>query len=145
MELVSTYTFEAAQQAVWDLLMDTTAIASCVPGCQELRPIGEDRYQAELAVTVAAISGNFAATVAIEDKLPPNSYRLVIEGTGRIGFVKGAAQIELEPAGAGTIVKVAASADVGGAVARVGQRLLEGVGRRTMDRFFACMANKIHS
>ena len=143
MELASTYTFDAPQDKVWDLLMDTTAIASCVPGCRELRPIGDDRYQAELVVTVAAISGNFEATVALEDKLPPNSYRLVVEGTGRIGFVKGSAQIELEPASSGTIVKVAASADVGGAVARVGQRLLEGVGRMTMDRFFACVAAKI--
>ena len=143
MELASTYTFDAPQEKVWDLLMDTTAIASCVPGCRELRPIGDDRYQAELVVTVAAISGNFEATVALEDKRPPNSYRLVVEGTGRIGFVKGSAQIELEPAASGTTVKVAASADVGGAVARVGQRLLEGVGRMTMDRFFACMANKI--
>ena len=143
MELASTYTFDAPQEKVWDLLMDTTAIASCVPGCRELRPIGDDRYQAELVVSVAAISGNFEATVALEDKLPPNSYRLVVEGTGRIGFVKGSAQIELEPASSGTIVKVAASADVGGAVARVGQRLLEGVGRMTMDRFFACMASKI--
>ena len=145
MELASTYTFDAPQEKVWDLLMDTTAIASCVPGCRELRPIGDDRYQAELVVTVAAISGNFAATVAIEDKVPPTSYRLVVEGTGRIGFVKGSAQIQLEPASSGTIVKVAASADVGGAVARVGQRLLEGVGRMTMDRFFACMAHKIDS
>ena len=143
MELASTYTFDAPQDTVWDLLMDTTAIASCVPGCRELRPIGDDRYQAALVVTVAAISGNFEATVALEDKMPPNSYRLVVEGTGRIGFVKGSAQIELEPAASGTTVKVAASADVGGAVARVGQRLLEGVGRMTMDRFFACMANKI--
>jgi carbon monoxide dehydrogenase subunit G len=143
MELASTYTFDAPQQAVWDLLMDTTTIASCVPGCRELRPIGEDRYQADLMVAVAAISGNFAATVAIEDKLPPKSYRLSVEGTGRIGFVKGSAQIELEASGSGTIVKVAASAEVGGAVARVGQRLLEGVGRMTMDRFFACMAGKI--
>jgi carbon monoxide dehydrogenase subunit G len=143
MELASTYSFAAPPQAVWDLLMDTAVIASCVPGCRELRPVGDDRYKAELAVTVAAISGNFDATVALEDKMPPNSYRLVVEGTGRIGFVKGTAQIELEPAESGTTVKVAASADVGGAVARVGQRLLEGVGRMTMDRFFACMAAKI--
>jgi carbon monoxide dehydrogenase subunit G len=143
MDLASTYTFNAPQQAVWDLLMDTTAIAGCVPGCRELRPIGEDRYQAELVVTVAAISGNFAATVAIEDKNAPQSYRLVVEGTARIGFVKGSAQIELEPGASGTIVKVAASAEVGGAVARVGQRLLEGVGRMTMDRFFACMASRL--
>src|SRR5712691_164205 len=143
MELASTYTFDAPQDKVWDLLMDTTAIASCVPGCRELRPIGDDRYQAELVVTVAAISGNFEATVALEDKRPPTSYRLVVEGTSRIGFVKGSAQIELEPAASGTTVKVAASADVGGAVARVGQRLLEGVGRMTMDRFFGCVAGKL--
>ena len=144
MELASTYTFDAPQEKVWNLLMDTTAIASCVPGCRELRPIGDDRYEAELVVTVAAISGNFEATVALEEKVPPNSYRLVVEGTGRIGFVKGSAQIELESAAPGTVVKVAASAEAGGAVARVGQRLLEGVGRMTMDRFFACMAKKVN-
>src|SRR3989442_12716788 len=101
MELASPYTFDAPQEKVWNLLMDTTAIASCVPGCRELRPIGDDRYQAELVVTVAAISGNFEATVALEANRPPNSYCLVVAGTGGIAVVKGSAQSELEPAASG--------------------------------------------
>jgi len=143
MQLTSSYVFEAAPDRVWDLLMDTRTVASCVPGCRELRDLGEDRYQAELVVSIAAITGNYGATIAIEDKRPPDSYRLVMQGTGRTGFVRGEASIALLPQDARTLVEVTATADVGGAVARVGQRLLEGVGRMMMDRFFHCLQSKL--
>jgi len=143
MQLTGTYEFPAPIERVWDLLMDTTAIAGCLPGCRELRDLGEDRYQAELVVVVAAITGNYGATIAIEDKTPPHSYRLVVQGTGRTGFVKGDTSITLEPTAAGTSVHVVAHADVGGAIARVGQRLIEGVARTTMNRFFACLASRL--
>ena len=93
MELRSSYLFDAPQARVWDLLMDTRMVASCVPGCRELRDLGEDRYQAELVVSIAAITGNYGATIGIEEKNPPTSYRLVMQGTGRTGFVRGAASI----------------------------------------------------
>jgi carbon monoxide dehydrogenase subunit G len=143
MQISGSYVFEAPVDRVWELLMDTTAIAACLPGCRELRDLGEDRYQAELVIAVAAITGNYGATVAIENKIPPRSYRIVVQGTGRSGFVKGQANVTLEPASAGTSVNVDATADVGGPVARVGQRLLEGVGRNMMNRFFACLAARI--
>jgi carbon monoxide dehydrogenase subunit G len=143
MQLTGVYEFGAPVERVWAVLMDTTAIASCLPGCRELRDLGEDRYQAELAVVVAAITGNYGATIAIEDKVPPRSYRLSMQGTGRTGFVKGAATIALEPVANGTAVHVDANADVGGAIARVGQRLIEGVARTTMNRFFACLAARL--
>jgi carbon monoxide dehydrogenase subunit G len=143
MDLKSTYVFEAPQSRVWDLLMDTRTVASCIPGCSELRDLGEDRYQAELIVAVAAITGNYGATIAIEDKNPPNSYRLVMQGSGRTGFVRGQASIALSPSEERTNVDVTATADVGGTVARVGQRLLEGVGRMMMDRFFSCLQSKL--
>jgi len=143
MKLTGVYEFRAPVERVWDLLMDTGAIAACLPGCRELRDLGEDRYQAELVVVVAAITGNYGATVAIEDKVPPRSYRLVVQGTGRTGFVKGGATITLEAAANGTSVHVDANADVGGAIARVGQRLIEGVARTTMNRFFACLASRL--
>jgi len=143
MDLKSSYVFDAPQARVWELLMDTRTIASCVPGCRELRDLGEDRYQAELVVAVAAVTGHYGATIAIEDKRPPDSYRLVMQGTGRTGFVKGAASIALSPQDAKTVVNVTATAEVGGAVARVGQRLLEGVGRMMMDRFFNCLQSKL--
>lgn len=143
MQLTGHYEFAAPAERVWDLLMDTTAIAGCLPGCRELRDLGEDRYQAELVVVVAAITGNYGATIAIEDKTPPHSYRLAMQGTGRTGFVKGNASVRLEPSGTGTSVHVDANADVGGAIARVGQRLIEGVARTTMNRFFACLASRL--
>jgi carbon monoxide dehydrogenase subunit G len=143
MDIKTTYVFDAPIDRVWDLLMDTHAVAACMPGCRELREVGPDRYEAELVVAVAAISGNFAATIAIEDKIPPHSYRLLVQGTGRTGFVRGQAAMSLTSGTQGTLVEVAATAQVGGAVARVGQRLLEGVGKMTMDRFFGCLSAKL--
>jgi carbon monoxide dehydrogenase subunit G len=143
MQLKSSYVFDAPQARVWDLLMDTRVVASCIPGCRELRDLGEDRYQAELVVVVAAVTGNYGATIGIEDKIPPTSYRLVVQGTGRTGFVRGQASIVLSPLDARTRVDVTANADVGGVVARVGQRLIEGVARTMMDRFFRCLQSKL--
>jgi carbon monoxide dehydrogenase subunit G len=122
--------------------MDTDAIGSCLPGCRGLQPAGEDRYEVELGVAIAAIAGNFKGTVALEDKNPPQSYTLVVEGSGRQGFVKGHARMTLAAEGDGTRVDIAAQADVGGMIARVGQRLLEGVARTMMDRFFGCLAKR---
>ena len=145
MNLSATYTFEAPTQKVWELLMDTNAVGKCLPGCRGLEPIGEDRYEVELAVAVAAIAGSFKGTVSLAEKLPPRSYKLIVEGTGRQGFVKGEARIRLEAEGDRTQVHVEAQADVGGMIARVGQRLLEGVARMTMDRFYGCLAQQLTS
>jgi uncharacterized protein len=143
MQLTGTYSFPAEPSRVWELLMDTRAIADCLPGCKELRDMGDDLYTAELNVAVAAVSGHYSATIAIKDKAQPSSYRLLVEGSGRMGFVKGDARITLTEHEGKTEVAVDSNADVGGAVARVGQRLIEGVARMTMDRFFACMVAKV--
>ena len=143
MDLSATYEFDASVSRVWDLLMDTDTVASCLPGCQGLRPLGEDRFEAELAVAVAAISGNFKGTITLCDKVAPESYRLLVEGTGRPGFVKGEARVSLVSQGETTSVQIAAEAEVGGMIARVGQRLLEGVARMTMDRFYGCLQKHV--
>jgi carbon monoxide dehydrogenase subunit G len=77
--------------------------------------------------------------------VPPRSYRLVVQGSGRTGFVKGGAAITLEPSATGTTVHVVSNAEVGGIVARVGQRLIEGVATTTMNRFFACLESKLEA
>jgi uncharacterized protein len=145
MELTATYTFPAPIDRTWDLLMDTDAIGGCLPGSRGLRPIGDDRYEVELGVAVAAIAGSFKGTVAIEQKTPPSSYAMTIDGSGRQGFVKGRARVTLTPEGDGTTVQIAATADAGGMIARVGQRLLEGVARTMMDRFFACLIARLQA
>jgi uncharacterized protein len=144
MQLNATYDIHARPQRVWELLMDIDAIGRCLPGCKGLKPIGPDRYEVELGVTVAAVAGSFKGTVALEDKTPPDRYTLVVDGSGRQGFIKGRARVTLEPGdNDSTRVRIAADADVGGMIARVGQRLLEGVGRTMMDRFYACLAKQV--
>ena len=145
MEISSTYSFAAAPQEVWNLLMDPEAIKACLPGCRELRPLGDDRYHAEMTIGVAAVSGSFTATVALSEQTPPQSYRLSVDATGKPGFAKGSALITLSPTTAGTEARVIASAEVGGLIARVGQRLIEGVAKMTMDRFFSCLTTRIRT
>lgn len=143
MTLEGTYTFPAPRERVWALLMDTSAIASCVPGCEALEPLGDDRYQARLVATVAAISGSYEGTVAMLDKVAPESYRLVIDGSGKHGFVNGESRVTLREDGGSTIVDVTGTMEVGGMIARVGQRLIGSVSKMMLDRFFACMAGKL--
>jgi uncharacterized protein len=143
MQISGTYDFPAPAARVWDLLMDTGAIAGCVPGCQELTPIGDDRYKAKLSMAVSAVTGNFDATIAVEDKSAPSAYTLRVEAQGRPGFVKGVSRVTLTDVDGKTRVDVTADVHAGGAVARVGQRLLEGVGKTMMNRFFACLAAKL--
>ena len=145
MNITATYSFPAAPTEVWKLLMDPEAIKSCLPGCRELRPAGDDRYQAEMTIGVAAVSGSFTATVVLSEQVPPQSYRLSVDATGKPGFAKGSAMIVLSPTPSGTEIQVTASAEVGGLIARVGQRLVEGVAKMTMDRFFSCLAARIGS
>ena len=145
MEITSTYKFAAPPEDVWVLLMDPDAIKACLPGCRDLRPVDDNRYHAEMTVGVAAITGTFSATVTLSDQSPPNSYRLSVEASGKPGFARGAANIALNPSAVGTEVAVTASAEVGGLIARVGQRLVEGVARMTMDRFFSCLADRAAS
>jgi carbon monoxide dehydrogenase subunit G len=142
-QISASYRFQAPPARVWDVLMDTAAIASCVPGCQELTPLGGDRYRAKLAVAVSAVTGSYDATIALEEQSPPRGYTLRVDGQGRPGFVRGTARVQLVDLEGSTRVDVTADVHVGGAVARVGQRLLEGVGRTMMNRFFACLEAKL--
>jgi uncharacterized protein len=143
MEIRGTYTFHAPRERVWALLMDTTAIAGCIPGCDALEPLGGDRYRATLTVALAAVTGTYQGTVAMVDQQPPTSYKLLIEGQGRPGFVKGESTITLADQGETTAVHVQGHVQVGGAIARVGQRLVSSVGQMMMDRFFACLQGKV--
>lgn len=143
MELSGTYRFSAPPIDVWALLNDPNLLASALPGCERLEPLGEDRFRAELTMSVAAISGRYTATVAIRDKEPPHSYRLMVDGSGKAGFMKGEAVIRLVEDAGKTIVNVNATGEVGGLIARVGQRLLGAVSKVMMDRFFAALQEKV--
>jgi len=143
MDISGSYTFNAPPQRVWDLLMDPAVIASCIPGCESLEPEGSDRYRAKLTVALAAITGSYEGVVTLSDKAAPNSYRLMVEGQGKPGFVKGDAAITLRPDGANTIVDVGGTVQTGGMIARLGQRLIGNVSKMMQDRFFTCLQGKV--
>jgi hypothetical protein len=96
-----------------------------------------------MTIGVAAVSGSFTATIVLSEQVPPQSYRLSVDATGKPGFAKGSAMVVLSPTPSGTEIQVTASAEVGGLIARVGQRLVEGVAKMTMDRFFSCLAGRL--
>jgi carbon monoxide dehydrogenase subunit G len=143
MQITGTYTFSAPPERVWTLLMDPAVISSCIPGCEKLEADGEDRYRARLSVALAAITGTYDGTVTITDKVEPSSYRLTVEGQGKPGFAKGNVVISLRADGPSTVIDVSGSVQTGGAIARLGQRLIGGVSKMMQDRFFACLQGKL--
>jgi hypothetical protein len=143
MDITGSYPFKAAPERVWALLMDPDVIASCIPGCDRLEPAGEDRYRARLTVALAAITGSYDGTIVITDKVPHSSYRLTADGQGRPGFVKGDSAISLRAEADTTIVDVRGTVQTGGSIARLGQRLVGGVAKMMMDRFFGCLQGKV--
>ena len=143
MDISGSYTFPASRDRVWALLMDPAVIAACIPGCDRFEPDGEDRYKIALTVALAAITGNYEGTVVLADKIDQSSYRLIVEGQGKAGFVKGDSAITLKDHDSSTDIDVRATMQIGGPVARVGQRLIGGVAKMMMDRFFACLESKL--
>jgi uncharacterized protein len=139
------HAFPAPPPVVWDLLMDVSALASCIPGCERLEPLGDNRYKAVVNVSLAAISGSFDGTVTLADMQAHTSSTLAIDARGRTGFVHGTAAVTLEEVGAQTVVAVKADMHVGGPVARVGQRLLGTVSKMMLERFLACLAGRLHA
>jgi hypothetical protein len=136
--IARTYVFAATHERVWRLLMDTKALASCIPGCESLEPDPEthNRYLIKMSVKLAAVMGTYDGSVQLVDIVPMQSYGLLAEGRGRPGFVKSRASVALTPATDATTLTVAGDVETGGAIARVGQRLITSAARMMMDRFF---------
>ena len=126
------------------MLTDPQSLQQCTPGCKKLTEIGADEFAATMEIGVGPIKGNFGGKILMREKLPPSSYKLVVEGSGSAGFVRGEGTLTLEKAeGDKTTVLVSGDAQVGGLIAGVGQRLLEGVAKQMMGQFFRCLENQL--
>ena len=139
------YEFDASPGEVFDAMTDPGTVAACLPGCDALQPLGGNRYQATMTVGVAAIKGRFKGTVELRNLNRPSSYAIHVNGRGPAGFARGHGEIEISERGASSSVNVQAKAQVGGPVARVGQRLLAGTTKMVTDRFFACLRKKVEA
>ena len=139
MEVKGDYSFDAPVGRVWGLLLDVDNLARCMPGCEKLVPLGDDRYEATLSIGVGSIRGTYLATITLADQVQMRSYKLTFEGNGSSGFVRGEALVTLEEQEGKTLVKVEGNAQVGGTIARVGQSLMASVNKMMLDRFFTCL------
>jgi carbon monoxide dehydrogenase subunit G len=137
------YSFKAGKEKVWAALLSPDVLSSCIPGCQEFKPTGEDAYDVVLKVGVAAISGTYTGRVTLTEKKPHDSYRMLVEGKGSGGTIKGEGFLSFAEGDGQTEVKVEGDAQVTGVVARVGQRLLGSAARMLMNQFFGCLKDKV--
>ena len=146
LELKGECVLPVAQAELWRLLNDPEVLAQTIPGCNAMRALGEDRYEMDLKLQVANVTGEYMGTVAITEKRAPGHYVLAVEGQGSIGFMKGSAAFDLEPQGDNaTLLRYAGSAELGGVVAGVGQRVLSGVAKYLVGRFFKALEKYILS
>ena len=123
-------------QRAYDLLHDPGVLARCMPGCESLEQIGEGEYAMKMKMALASVSGLFQGKVKTADPNPPESFRLIVEGTGKIGFMKGDGVLHLSPVEAGTKVAFEGEVQIGGTIAAVGQRLLDTTAKMLIKKFF---------
>lgn len=142
MTLAGTYELPWAPAIAFEKLRDPEVLARCIPGCERLERNADGSFAMKMKLALAAISGQFDGSVRITDEQPPESFRLVVDGSGRIGFMKGDGRLRLEPSSSGTTVHYSGEVQVGGVIAGVGQRLIDTTSRHLIKKFFDTLAGQ---
>jgi len=135
----------ATREKAWAMLMDPEVLARALPGCEKLEPAGENTYKALLKIGLAAVKGSYSGTVTLQDLDPPKSFKLTLEGKGLPGFVRGSATISLAEEGEFTGLRYSGDVQVGGLIASVGQRMLQGMATTMLHQFFEALEHQLRS
>lgn len=145
MRITGSATVAAAREQTWAALTDPAVLARALPGCQSLTEVADDEFDARVHAGVASIRGLFTGRLALADQRPPNACTLRISGRGGPGTIEATVAVRLADAGsgAGTRVEYDADAQVGGAIAGVGQRVIVGVAKRNAEQFFAAIEREL--
>jgi carbon monoxide dehydrogenase subunit G len=130
------YTVPAPRLRAYSLLQDPEILAQCMPGCDHLAKIGEDEYEMKMKMAISSVQGLFGGKVRLADQSPPGSFRLLVEGSGKVGFMKGEGLLTLLEVEATTEVTYDGEVQVGGMIAGVGQRLLDVTAKLIIKKFF---------
>lgn len=137
-------TLPATRELVWEMLNDPEVLQACIPGCESLERDEDGGLRAVARVKIGPVKARFKGKVRFEDVQAPKSYRIVGEGDGGIsGFAKGGAAVDLDTRGDETVLRYKADAQVGGKLAQLGSRLVDGVARKMADEFFRNFAEAV--
>ena len=125
------------QQQAWDALNDPAVLKTCIPGCDKVESTGENQYSIGMAVKIGPVSAKFSGKITLSDIKAPESYTISFEGQGGpAGFGKGNAKVQLTPNEQGHVLSYTVQASVGGKVAQLGQRLIDGAAKSMAEDFF---------
>ena len=138
MDMTGERRIPAPRQKVWDALNDPAVLRQCIPGCESLEKTADNELRATAAVKIGPISARFNGKVQLTDLDPPTSYRISGEGQGGVaGFAKGGANVRLADDGdANTLLNYVVNAQVGGKIAQLGARLIDGTAKKLAGDFF---------
>jgi uncharacterized protein len=137
MEMQGSRALAVTQDQAWESLNNPDVLKASIPGCDKVEATGENKYLVGVAVKVGPLAARFAGKIVLTDVQPPESYTLSFDGQGgAAGFGKGQAKVKLTPQGTGCQLDYSATAQVGGKLAQVGQRLIDGVARSMAEDFF---------
>jgi carbon monoxide dehydrogenase subunit G len=147
MRLSGTFSFDADQQAAWNVLMDPNAIAQAIPGVNELIPVeGENNaWRATAKIGIASVSGTYTGVVRMSDLEPIHQYRLTVSGEGQQSIINGTALMKLayNQEQQKTILTWDAEANISGKLASIGQRLIGAAANMLSRQFFTAIAKQL--
>ena len=137
MDMQASRSLAVTQQQAWEALNDPEILKACIPGCDRLESTGELAYAVGMALKIGPVSAKFSGKIQLSDMQPPASYTLSFEGQGGVaGFGKGTAQVQLVPTDTGCDLNYTVHAQVGGKIAQLGQRLIDGAAKSLAEDFF---------
>lgn len=144
MTMSGEYLLAAPREEVWKKLNDPVVLKACIPGCEELDMVSDTEFVAVAKNKIGPVSARFKGRVMLSDLDPPNGYRISGEGEGGIaGFAKGGAEVRLAEAEGGTMLSYQVEAQIGGKLAQLGQRLINGAAKKLADDFFQRFASAV--
>ena len=146
MEIKGEYRIAASREKVFAALNDAAILQACIPGCESLEKSSDTEMKAKVRMRIGPVSASFTGKVTLSDLDPPNGYKISGEGQGgAAGFAKGGAVVTLREDGAETVLNYNVDAQVGGKIAQVGARLIDGTARKLADEFFSKFAATVGS
>lgn len=144
MEMTGEQLIPLPQAATWEALNDPEILKACIPGCETIERVAENEYELTMTAKVGPVNAKFKGKMTVSEADPPRAYTLVFEGQGGVaGFAKGRASVALTPQDAGTRLAYTAKAAVGGKLAQVGARLIDGVAKKLADQFFTAFNKRV--
>jgi hypothetical protein len=139
MRIEGNHTLKGKPEKVWNTLTDPEILSKCIPGCEKLEKTEEDTYKATLTMGIGSIKGTYTGQVKLIDKQPYSSFKMIVEGKGGPGFVKGEGVLNLQEQNGNTLISYQGDAQVGGTLASVGQRMIQASAKMIIGQFFTAL------